>query len=583
MKYLIQLFFWMIVYSHSILSAQQFKFEWARSFGGSKDEIDRVMKVDKKGDIYLFFDVGSTHFSIDNKFFFKWINPENYPSNAVLLKYNPSGELLWGRALKTNNIGIEAYGIAIDQDNNVIISGLHQGNELYLDTVKVYSDVNIDEFAFILKLDELGQLLKYQTFAETKSGGFNNGGGIAVDQSGHYYMNAKTRYSIIDKNKDTIFKSDLNTKGRYLLLFKLDQDFNPVWIKKHYNVDGYFGDVKVDGEDNIIVYGMFRGRELTVDSFTVRNAETVYLDGNFGESEIYLLKVNSNGQAIWLKSIQGKDIEACSKNDLTCDKDNNIYLGGVMGSDTVVFNERITLNKDRRQLNYWDIFYAKYDKDGNCIWARPIINGNDAIDDMSIHVLPTGHLIVSGNFSNQDLYAGNTTVGSKGQGDCFVLLTGNNGEIITGFSYGGNRNEFDGELWSDGKSLYILSSFGSSELQFGNVIVKNDTTDGSHDCLLLKYSIESLTSATDLPDDQIVVGVYPNPTYEMLELQLPEELSRGSLFYNLYDIDGKWMCSGLLRSGQTSIPVQSLQPGHYIIKGGTMEGKRFVAKFVKGR
>ena len=160
MKYLIQLFFWMIVYSHSILSAQQFKFEWARSFGGSKDEIPRVMKVDKKGDIYLFFDVGSTHFSIDNKFFFKWINPENYPRNAVLLKYSPTGELLWGRALKTNNIGIEAYGIVIDQDNNVIISGLHKGNELYLDTMKIYSSVNVNTFAFILKLNEEGGILK---------------------------------------------------------------------------------------------------------------------------------------------------------------------------------------------------------------------------------------------------------------------------------------------------------------------------------------------------------------------------------------------------------------------------------------
>ncbi|MCC6753581.1 MAG: hypothetical protein IT266_06310, partial [Saprospiraceae bacterium] len=135
MKYLLKLMLSIQILLPSVIWAQQFKFEWARSFGGSKSEIDRVMKVDKKGDIYLFCDVGSTHFSIDNKFFFKWINPENYPRNAVLLKYSPSGELLWGRALKTNNIGIEAYGIAIDQDNNVIISGLHQGNELYLDTV----------------------------------------------------------------------------------------------------------------------------------------------------------------------------------------------------------------------------------------------------------------------------------------------------------------------------------------------------------------------------------------------------------------------------------------------------------------
>ncbi len=348
MKCLIQLLFWMMVYSHSILSAQQFKFEWARSFGGSKSEIPRIMKVDNKGDIYLFCEVYSSHFSIDNKFFFKWINPENYPSNAVLLKYSATGELLWGRALKTNG-GIASYGIVIDQDNNVVMSGLNVGDHLYLDTQKIYSDANFGYIAFLIKMDEKGTLKNFQTY-ESDGSTFYNEGGIAIDKSGNYYLPAQTRKSIIDKNKDTIFKSDL-TKGRYLLLFKLDQDFNPIWIKKYYNVDGYFGDVKVDGEDNIIVYGRFRGRELTVDSFTVQNAETVYLQGDFGQDEIYILKINKEGKAIWLKAINGKEDDYSSKNDLTFDGANNIYLGGIYGSDTLTFDERNTLYKDKRGLN----------------------------------------------------------------------------------------------------------------------------------------------------------------------------------------------------------------------------------------
>ena len=246
MKYLLKLMLSIQILLPSVIWAQQFKFEWARSFGGSKSEIDRVMKVDKKGDLYLFCEVYSSQFSIDNKFFFKWINPENRPGNAVLLKYSPSGELLWGRALKTNG-GIAAYGIAIDQENNVVLSGLNLGDHLYLDTLKIYTDANFGYIAFILKLDEEGKLLKYQTFEEIFPGGtFYNQGGIAIDQSGHYYMTAKSRHNIINKNKDTIFRSELSN-GLYLLLFKLDQEFNPIWIKKYYNVDGYFGDVLVDG------------------------------------------------------------------------------------------------------------------------------------------------------------------------------------------------------------------------------------------------------------------------------------------------------------------------------------------------
>jgi len=161
------------------------------------------------------------------------------------------------------------------------------------------------------------------------------------------------------------------------------------------------------------------------------------------------------------------------------------------------------------------------------------------------------------------------------------LLTDNNGEILTGFSYGGDQIEYDGQLWSDGRSLYILSSFGSSELQFDNVIVKNDTTDGSLDCLLLKYSIDSLTSATDLAEDPIGIGVYPNPAHEMVRLQLPEDIPQGLLYYNLYDMAGKFISSGMLRSNQAEISLQSLLPGHYIVKGGSLGAKKFVGRFMK--
>ncbi|MBK9106838.1 MAG: hypothetical protein IPM92_00270 [Saprospiraceae bacterium] len=581
MKNLKPFLLWLIMFSHSFIFTQQFKFEWARSFGGSKDEIDRVMKVDKKGDLYLFCEVYSSHFSIDNRFFFDWINPENYPSNAVLLKYSPSGELLWGRALKTNIIGIEAYGIVIDQDNNVIISGFHQGNEIYLDTVKLYSSVNVNSFAFILKLNEEGELLKYQTFAEVIRGTLNNQGGIAIDKSGNYYLPAQTRKSIIDKNKDTIFNSDL-TKGRYLLLFKLDQDFNPIWIKKYYNVDGYFGDVKVDGEDNIIVYGMFRGRELTVDSFTVRNAETVYLQEDFGQDEVYILKLNGDGETIWLKSVQGKDVEYCAYNDISFDKENNIYLGGMFGSDTLKFSENIYLHKDKVRSNFFDIFYSVYDKTGECQWAKTIERKIEGLaDNMSIHLISSNHLIISGNYSTQNFQAGNAQLSNKGRSDSFILLANNNGEIITGTTYGGENNDYEQQVASDGRSVYIFGMFGSRELMINDTILKNDTTDGSLDAVLIKYSIDSLTSASNLPEDQIEIGVYPNPAKEQIRLQLPEAMAQGLLFYNLFDIDGKWVSSGLLRSKHAEISVRSLLPGQYIIKGGSLGAKKFVGRFMK--
>ena len=114
-----------------------------------------------------------------------------------------------------------------------------------------------------------------------------------------------------------------------------------------------------------------------------------------------------------------------------------------------------------------------------------------------------------------------------------------------------------------------------------DTILKNDTTDGSLDAVLIKYSIDSLTSATDLAEDPIEIGVYPNPANEMVGLQLPEDISQGLLFYNLYDMGGKFISSGLLKSNQTILSVQSLQAGNYIIRGASLNGKKFVGRFVK--
>ncbi len=571
------LFFSVLLIKITSISAQPINFQWARTIGGNHDEVPRIMKVDNHGNVYLFFETESARFSIDQNFFYTWIYPENRPINNILLKFDSKGKLLWGKSLLTD-IGMEALGMTIDQDDNIILSLHNQGSLLHLDTMIIYSNPGIFmQAAVLIKLDQSGLLLDYTYFTSTND--IYNIGGIVHDKKNNYYITIKSRTDILNMNGDTILNSNLN-RGSYLSVFKLTNDLNLIWVMKMYNVSGYFRDIKVDKEENIIVYGMFRGKELQVDSLIIKNADTKYLSNDAGDDEIFLLKLNPEGKALWLKSIQGKDIDYCAYNDITFDSDNNIYIGGMFGSDTLIFNPNISLFKGKRHNNYFDLFYAKYSAKGECIWARTIERSLiDLVDNMTIHVLNDDYIVLSSNFTDSVFNIGNSTFVNKGRSDCFVLIAKTNGEIITGISYGGDKIDFEQQLASSGNDLYIFSMFGSRELKFNDVLFKNDTTDGSLDAILIKYSLDSLVSTNDVASKEISINIFPNPATTSIYLQLSEKFEIGLYYYNIYSIKGDFIASGIMQSTNAEVNLNSLPPGEYVLSGGNLKGNKFSGKF----
>ncbi len=566
----------LILQETSIIS-QPFNFKWARSFGGSNSEEPRFMKLDKQGNVYLFFETWSDQFSIENKFFYSWIFPENRPINNVLLKYNKNGNLLWGKSLQTDG-GLEATGLTIDNENNVILSTNFQGSQLFFDTLNIFSISKFGIRTLILKLNSSGSLLDFAFFETNRE--IIHLGGISHDSQNNYYFTCRVDRDILDRKGDTILKIDLK-KGLYLVIFKLDKNFNVVWTKKIYNSNAYSYDTKVDNEDNIIVYGMFSDSILIADSFKLKNAESNFLLGNLGDDEIFLLKLSPDGKANWLQAINGKDVEYCGYNDITFDNDNNIYLGGMFESDTLTFTTTISLFKDKKHNNYFDLFYAKYSARGECIWARTIERQiKDLADNMTIHLLNEDYLILSSNYTNNNLKIGNTNLTNKGLSDCFVLLAKTNGEIITGTSFGGTKEDYEQQLASKDKELFIFAMFGSNELKFNDAVFRNDTTDGSLDAILIKYSLDSLVSTNDVAGKAVNIHIFPNPATTSISLQLPENFEMGLCYYNIYSITGDFITSGIMQSTNAEVHLNSFPPGEYVLSGGNLKGNKFSGKFI---
>jgi len=91
--------------------------QWVRQLGSTTDDASWGIAVDLTGNIFV---VGSTDGDIDGN-----ANAGNY--DMFLVKYNSSGEKQWTRQMGTE-FNDEAYGVAVNTDGYVFVSGYTYGN-----------------------------------------------------------------------------------------------------------------------------------------------------------------------------------------------------------------------------------------------------------------------------------------------------------------------------------------------------------------------------------------------------------------------------------------------------------------------
>ncbi|SDS04542.1 Por secretion system C-terminal sorting domain-containing protein [Polaribacter sp. KT25b] len=177
-----------------------------------------------------------------------------------------------------------------------------------------------------------------------------------------------------------------------------------------------------------------------------------------GESDIYLQKLDSNGNLIWGKSFGGlgSDIPYSVKTD----SNNNIYIVGYFSS-TVDFDSsneiyNLTSNGDK------DIFVVKVDSEGNFIWAKSFGGlGFDAASALKID--SNDNLYISGwfeeivVFDNNDLNGTATSLASSRNG--FLLKLNKNGGYIYSKTFGSLNFSTISAIDLHENNIYLVSTF----------------------------------------------------------------------------------------------------------------------------
>lgn len=180
------------------------------------------------------------------------------------------------------------------------------------------------------------------------------------------------------------------------------------------------------------------------------SASSYSLDGdfdeNYGESDVWLVKIDSNGQVIWSKNYGGSGREGAG--DIIT-VDDGYIIAGVSSSD----------DHDLPGNNgYEDSWVFKVDKDGALLWSKNYGGSQD--DNLGGMKMTSdgGFVLVGYTYSNDG-----DVLFSKGGSDAWILKIDKNGEILWSNTYGGTKSDGFGSVHEFPDGGFLLAGSTRSD------------------------------------------------------------------------------------------------------------------------
>ncbi|MEI7490577.1 MAG: SBBP repeat-containing protein [Bacteroidota bacterium] len=230
--------------------------------------------------------------------------------------------------------------------------------------------------------------------------------------------------------------------------------------------------VSADASGNFYMAGVFSGPAITFGFYTLTNSG--YADG-------CLVKYAASGNVLWAKKTGGTDFDFL--NCVVSDASGNSYVTGFFYSPTLVLGSDTLTNTSSGTC---DMLIAKYDANGNVLWAKNP-NGASFDWGVSVAVDASGNSYAAGGFISPSLTFGSTVLVSEGGEDMFFAKYDVNGNVLWAKSAGGTANDDAASVIADASgNSYVAGKFYSPTITFGPFTLINNNP-GLSDAFLVKY------------------------------------------------------------------------------------------------
>jgi gliding motility-associated-like protein len=318
------------------------KFSWAHSIGSFQTDYGGKVVADSQGSVVAVsqyqgtIDVGGQSFSSQGAF------------NGLAVKYDVNGNFVWAINIADSD-NSETHNCAIDANNNVILSGVFNGNDNFnpLGTATFFNGNGTS--TFLAKYTPAGKLIWVNGIQGRV---VNNNTNVCVNSKNDIYIDGPFSSSLIFNGTKT-----LNPQGQqdiFIAKYKSDGTFQ---VANDIGAPGgsiYNYGIVASKDDEIYVSGYFSG------SIDFDPSATDALIQFHGQRDLFLSKFDENVNYKWAFSAGSANCNNSLARNVDIDQNNAVLLVGSFCS-TVDFDATtcsdypLTAQSDVR-----DSFIAKY-------------------------------------------------------------------------------------------------------------------------------------------------------------------------------------------------------------------------------
>jgi hypothetical protein len=394
---------------------------------------------------------------------------------------------------------------------------------------------------------------------------------ITTDASGNVYTTGQGK-GVIDFDPGSGVSSfNLDTEGD-IFIQKMDANGNFLWARCFGSAGipeiGY--SITTDPSGNVYTIGIFGG---TVDfdpGLGTSNLTAV------GGGDIFILKLDSNGNFLWAKSFGSDDYEFGY--ELALDPSGNIYTAGKF-SGTADFDPDVSATFYRSSEGFEDAYIQKLDPDGNLLWAKTF-GGQIYAGVSSLKVDGLSNCYVTGTFFGTVDFDPGTEVNhvtSWGDYDIFIQKMDSSGNFLWVKTFGGISNDQSTSLGLDSQANVYTTGLFSGTADFDpGIATDNHTSAGAWDAYVQKL---------DSSGNFLWAKTFGGTSNEMLmnlALDLSGNVYTQGTFYGSGDFDPDSGSSILTSMGDDDVYLHKLDTdGHFVwaksIGGTSQEWSRSIA------
>lgn len=295
----------------------QGNFIWVQQIGNTSGNYPNSFSVNSLGEVHLFTVFYDTLDADPGTGLSQLVSTNN--NDLAIIKLDNSGQYVW-----STTIGCSEYmnvGGSFTEDNVFYLSGGFSGSLIVNPTTSLTSNGASD--IFLIKFDGSGNSVWSKSIGGTS---YDRGRNINIDQNGDLFLTG-TYTDTVDFDPGAGVQNLLgNGFSLFSFLLKLDDSGDYLWAKSFGgDVSTKSHSIEMDLSNNIYLAGSFEG---TTDFDPSSNVST---ETSTISEDIFVLKLDQNGDFLWTKVLEGTSWEEFS--GCRVDQLGNVYVAGSFEGD----------------------------------------------------------------------------------------------------------------------------------------------------------------------------------------------------------------------------------------------------------